>query len=218
MTIDNSNIDTIVSILEKRIKGEAYVTKISKKDKDPFKVLVSTVLSSRTKDEITEEASERLFSVVKKPEDILKLSLSRLENLIYPVGFYKVKAKRLKELSDYLIKKYDGKVPDDLEELLKLPGVGRKTANLVITLAFNKYGICVDTHVHRIVNRWGYVWTKTPVETEVALRKKLPKKYWKKINNLLVVFGKSVCKPVRPMCSSCAISNYCPKIGVKVHS
>ncbi|NHV06804.1 MAG: endonuclease III [Thaumarchaeota archaeon] len=218
MTIDNSNIDTIVSILEKRIKREAYVTKISKKDKDPFKVLVSTVLSSRTKDEITEEASERLFSVVKKPEDILKLSLSRLENLIYPVGFYKVKAKRLKELSDYLIKKYDGKVPDDLEELLKLPGVGRKTANLVITLAFNKYGICVDTHVHRIVNRWGYVRTKSPVETEVALRKKLPKKYWKKINNLLVVFGKSVCKPVRPMCSSCAISNYCPKIGVKVHS
>jgi len=218
MTIDNSNIDTIISILEKRIKGEAYVTKISKKDKDPFKVLVSTVLSSRTKDEITEEASERLFSVVKKPEDILKLSLSRLENLIYPVGFYKVKARRLKELSDYLIKKYDGKVPDDLEELLKLPGVGRKTANLVITLAFNKYGICVDTHVHRIVNRWGYVRTKSPVETEVALRKKLPKKYWKKINNLLVVFGKSVCKPVRPMCSSCAISNYCPKIGVKVHS
>lgn len=218
MTIDNSNIDIVISLLEKRIKGEAYVTRISKKDKDPFKVLVSTVLSSRTKDEITEEASERLFSVVKKPEDILKLSLNKLEKLIYPVGFYRVKAKRLKELSEHLVKKYDGKVPDDLDKLLELPGVGRKTANLVITLAFNKYGICVDTHVHRIVNRWGYVKTRTPAETEVALRKKLPKKYWKKINNLLVVFGKSVCKPLRPMCSSCDISKYCPKIGVKNYS
>ncbi|MEM0219750.1 MAG: endonuclease III [Thermoproteota archaeon] len=217
MTIDNSNIDTVISLLEKEVKGEAYVTRISKKDRDPFKVLVSTVLSARTKDEVTEKASERLFSEVKKPEDILNVSLRKLENLIYPVGFYKVKARRLKELSKRLVEEYNGRIPSNLDELLKLPGVGRKTANLVVTLAFNKYGICVDTHVHRIVNRWGYVKTKTPAETEVALRKKLPKKYWKKINNLLVVFGKVTCKPTKPTCNECIIRKYCPRIGVKTY-
>lgn len=218
MTINNSNIDVIIKLIKKEIRSEAYVTRLSRKNNDPFKVLISTVLSSRTKDEVTEIASEKLFSVAKKPEDILKLSKSELEKLIYPVGFYKVKARRLKELADSLLKNYEGKVPDTLDELLELPGVGRKTANLVLTLAYNKYGICVDTHVHRIMNRWGYVETKTPNETEAVLRKKLPKKYWKEINNLLVIFGKSVCKPIKPSCSSCIIEAYCPKIGVKIQT
>jgi len=219
MTINNSNIDEVIRLIKKEVKDKkAYVTRLSEEERDPFKILISTVLSSRTKDEITEEVSKKLFSIVKKPEDILKIDINKLQSLIYPVGFYRTKARRIKELSRVLIEKYEGKVPSDLDELLKLPGVGRKTANLVITLAFNKEGICVDTHVHRIMNRWGYVKTKTPVETESVLRKKLPKKYWIEINNLLVMFGKTICKPISPKCSTCPVEKYCPKVGVKMKS
>lgn len=214
--INNDNIDEVISLVKKQIEKfkAPYVTRISS-EKNPFKILVSTILSSRTKDEITKQASQRLFLKVKNPNDLIKLSIKEIEKLIYPVGFYRVKARNLKKLAEVLIKDYNGKVPNSINELIKLPGVGRKTANLVVTLGFNKYGICVDTHVHRIVNRWGYIKTKTPEETEYALRKKLPKKYWKKINSILVVFGQNICTPILPKCSSCNLNNICPKNNVK---
>jgi endonuclease-3 len=214
--INNNNIDEVISLVKKQIEKfkAPYVTRISS-EKNPFKILVSTILSSRTKDEITKQASQRLFLKVKNPNDLIKLSIKEIEKLIYPVGFYRVKARNLKKLAEVLIKDYNGKVPNSINELIKLPGVGRKTANLVVTLGFNKYGICVDTHVHRIVNRWGYIKTKTPEETEYALRKKLPKKYWKKINSILVVFGQNICTPILPKCSSCNLNNICPKNDVK---
>jgi len=214
--INNNNIDEVISLVKKQIKKfkAPYVTRISS-EKNPFKILVSTILSSRTKDEITKQASQRLFLKVKNPNDLIKLSIKEIEKLIYPVGFYRVKARNLKKLAEILIKDYNGKVPNSINDLIKLPGVGRKTANLVVTLGFNKYGICVDTHVHRIVNRWGYIKTKTPKETEYALRKKLPKKHWKKINSILVVFGQNICTPILPKCSSCNLNNICPKNDVK---
>jgi len=214
--INNNNIDEVISLVKKQIEKfkAPYVTRISS-EKNPFKILVSTILSSRTKDEITKQASQRLFLKVKNPNDLIKLSIKEIEKLIYPVGFYRVKARNLKKLAEILIKDYNGKVPNSINDLIKLPGVGRKTANLVVTLGFNKYGICVDTHVHRIVNRWGYIKTKTPKETEYALRKKLPKKHWKKINSILVVFGQNICTPILPKCSSCNLNNICPKNDVK---
>jgi endonuclease-3 len=214
--INNDNIDEVISLVKKQIKKfkVPYVTRISS-EKNPFKILISTILSSRTKDETTKQASQRLFLKVKNPNDLIKLSIKEIEKLIYPVGFYRVKARNLKKLAEVLIKDYNGKVPNSIDELVKLPGVGRKTANLVVTLGFNKYGICVDTHVHRIVNRWGYIKTKTPEETEYALRKKLPRNYWRKINSLLVVFGQNICTPIFPKCSSCNLNNICPKNNVK---
>ncbi len=137
------------------------------------------------------------------------LSVDTIEDAIYPVGFYKVKAERIKDISIEISDKYKGSVPDTIDELLKLKGVGRKTANLVVTLGYNKYGICVDTHVHRITNRWGYVNTKNPDKTEIELRKKLPKKYWKHINGILVAFGQGICKPIKPLCCKCMIDDYC---------
>ncbi|WP_022846458.1 MULTISPECIES: endonuclease III domain-containing protein [unclassified Desulfurobacterium] len=211
------DIDKIVEILKRESKkwDVPVVSLMSRHDRDPFKILISTILSLRTKDEVTARASERLFKKADNPYDMVKLSEKEIEELIYPVGFYRNKAKTIKEICKTLIGKYDGKVPDSLDELLKLKGVGRKTANLVVTLGFNKPGICVDTHVHRIMNRIGYVKTKTPEETEFALRKKLPKKYWKIINELLVALGQHVCHPTSPKCSICPIRDYCQKVGVK---
>jgi endonuclease-3 len=180
-----------------------------------FKVLVSTLLSLRTKDAVTEQASLRLFELAETPKAMLALPVQKIEKTIYPVGFYRTKARTLHDVSDALIRRFDGKVPDDLEALLTLKGVGRKTANLVITEAYKKHGICVDTHVHRISNRWGLVKTRTPDETEAALRKALPKKYWIGFNDALVIYGQNVCVPVSPFCSSCKLSTLCPKRGVK---
>ena len=212
--IDNRNIDKVIKILRRWLKEKAYVSKL---EKDPFKVLVATILSARTKDEITAKASNKLFTRVKSVKDLAKLKVKEIEELIYPVGFYRNKAKALKKLADTLIKNYHGKVPDSMGELLELPGVGRKTANLVLSLGFGQQAICVDTHVHRVMNRWGYVKTTKPVETEMVLRKKLPKKYWKEINGLLVAFGRQICKPISPLCSQCPLTKYCPKKGVKRH-
>ncbi|WP_297446357.1 endonuclease III [Desulfurobacterium sp.] len=211
------DIDKIVEILKRESKkwDVPVVSLMSRHDRDPFKILISTILSLRTKDEVTARASERLFKKANNPYDMVKLSEKEIEELIYPVGFYRNKAKTIKEICKTLIEKYDGKVPDSLDELLKLKGVGRKTANLVVTLGFNKPGICVDTHVHRIMNRIGYVKTKTPEETEFALRKKLPKKYWKIINELLVALGQHICHPISPKCSICPIRDYCQKVGVR---
>jgi len=214
-------IDTIQRIIEtlKREKKKFKRTAISEihKTKDPFRVLISCLLSLRTKDEVTLKASERLFSVAKTPQEFLNLPTKKIEELIYPVGFYRVKAKRIKEISKIIIERYGGKVPDNLEELLTLPGVGRKTANIVITQGFNKYGIAVDTHVHRVSNRLGLVKTKTPEETEVKLREIIPKKYWIELNDLFVSFGQNICTPISPRCSICPISKYCDKVGVKTH-
>ncbi|MFN3661018.1 MAG: endonuclease III domain-containing protein, partial [Brevinematales bacterium] len=171
------------------------VTFVAVSKGSPYQVLIATILSLRTKDETTREATKRLFAKANTPEDMLILSEEEIAHLIYPVGFYKTKAKRIREISKILLERYQGAVPDTIEELLMLPGVGRKTANLVITLGYNKPGICVDTHVHRISNRWDYVRTHTPEETEFALRQKLPLSEWITYNDLLVAFGQTICKP-----------------------
>jgi len=189
------------------------VTVIAKKN-DPFAVLVSCIISLRTRDEVTELASARLFTLAKLPAELLKLSNDKIEKAIYPAAFFRKKTKSLKDLCQVLVKEYSGKVPDKLEELLKLKGVGRKTANLTLILGHNKPGICVDIHVHRISNRWGYVKTKSPDETEMVLREILPKRFWKGYNDLLVSFGQNLCKPVSPFCGACPIGDQCPKIGV----
>ena len=181
---------------------------------DPFKILISTIISARTKDEVTGPATERLFALAGSPEKMSRLSEERIEKAIFPAGFYHTKAKAIRKASKELVERYASRVPDTIEELLTLPGVGRKTANLVLTLAHNKAGICVDTHVHRITNRWGYVKTKTPHETEQALRAKLPKKHWIAINTILVMHGQNICKPISPLCSRCPVFKYCARIGV----
>jgi len=180
----------------------------------PFGTLVSTILSLRTKDAVTEAASFRILSHAPTPDAIAYLPVKEIERLIYPVGFFHTKARNLKRTCEILIENHEGKVPRELEELLKLPGVGRKTANLVVTLGFDDYGICVDTHVHRISNLWGYVRTNTAEETEFALRRKLPKKHWKTYNDILVTFGQNLCVPVSPWCSKCPVEKFCEKAGL----
>lgn len=210
-------IDKIIRVLKdtSREWGNPAVTEIARKTRSPFRVLVSCVLSSRTKDEVTNKATKKLFQAANNAEKIASLPEERIEKLIYPVGFYRNKAKRIKELTQILTSTYQGKVPSDMNELLSLPGVGRKTANLVLTLGFGKPGICVDTHVHRITNRWGYVGTKNPVETESALREKLPSRYWIEFNTLLVSFGQKICRPLSPFCSRCPVEKFCEKAGVE---
>ena len=209
----------VIKILEKEYpKWDApVVTLLAQHTKDPYKILISTVISLRTKDEITAKASRKLFKLADNPYDMVKLSEEQIAKAIYPAGFYKNKAKTILDVSKTLIEKYNGKVPDTLDELLKLKGVGRKTANLVLSLGFNKPAICVDIHVHRICNRLGFVKTKNPEETEFELMKKVPEKYWISINNLFVAFGQVICKPVSPLCSKCPVEIYCEKIGVNRH-
>lgn len=183
--------------------------------RDPFRILISCLLSLRTKDKTTAEAGARLFALAHTPSTLLKLPLKKIKRAIYPVGFYRTKAKSIHAICRRLLDAYGGKVPDSIDELITLSGVGRKTANLVVTVGYRKPGICVDIHVHRISNRWGYVKTKTPEETEQALRKTLPKKYWITFNDLLVPFGQNLCQPVSPWCSKCKLTEYCDRVGVK---
>ena len=206
----------IISILKREYRKWKMpsVTHTAKKSHDPFKVLISTILSLRTKDETTSSASKSLFKMADSPRDMLALSSKEIENAIYPVGFYRNKAKIIREVCENLIERYDSKVPDDIDELLKLKGVGRKTANLVVTLGYGKPGVCVDTHVHRISNRWGFIETKTPFETEMALRERLPERYWVDYNSLLVAFGQTVCRPISPKCTECRVEQFCEKVGV----
>lgn len=192
------------------------VTLMAETYESPFRVLISCILSLRTQDATTAKASHRLFAVADSPEAMAKLDTKKIETLIFPVGFYRTKAKNILDICKTLIENYGAKVPDEIDELLKLRGVGRKTANLVVTLGYQKPGICVDTHVHRISNRWGYVRTTTPEKTEFALRAKLPKQYWIEYNDLLVSFGQHLCRPISPMCSQCPLAKYCDQIDVTI--
>ena len=215
----NVDIDSVYSILKKEVKNYKVpvVDLVEIQTKDPFKVLLATILSARTKDETTLKAVKKLFLKVKRPSDLKKVSKKEIEKLIYPVGFYHNKAEHLKKFPLVLKREFNNVIPSTVEELVKLPGVGRKTANLVVAVAFNKPAICVDTHVHTITNRLGYVNTKNPLKTELQLRKKLPKKYWITFNSILVAFGQNLCRPVSPFCSKCPINRYCNKVGVTTH-
>ena len=210
-----TDLPLVLRYLRKSIKSwrVPVVTKISRQQ-NPFMVLVSCLLSLRTRDEITDAASRRLFVLASSPKKLLRLDPKQVEKAIYPVAFYRNKTLRLYEISRALIDDNDGKVPNSLDQLLRLKGVGRKTANLTLVLGHNKPGVCVDIHVHRIVNRWGYVQTKSPNETEKALRCNLPKRYWMEINNLLVSFGQNICKPQSPFCSNCDVLECCEQVGV----
>ena len=211
----NDNIDSIFHILNEEIKQWKVpaVTLISR-ERSPFQVLVSCIISLRTKDEVTGKASKRLYALADSPKGISKLSEEQIADAIYPAGFYRQKAKQILAISKDLLNNFNSVVPDNIEELLKFKGVGRKTANLVVTLGYGKPGICVDIHVHRITNRCGYVDTKTPDSTEFALRQKLPKKYWIPINDILVTFGQNICTPLSPYCSKCKLYSYCNRAGV----
>jgi endonuclease III len=182
---------------------------------DPFQILVATILSSRTKDETTAAAARRLFEVVRTPQDLHRMPENEIARLIFPVGFYRTKATHLKKLPDVLDARFGGRIPETVEELCELPGVGRKTANLVVSVAFDKHGICVDVHVHRISNRLGLLKTRSPHETEMALREILPRRYWRRWNRLLVSFGQTVCKPRHPLCTQCPIRPRCDRVGVR---
>ncbi len=217
ISLNMQNIDIIISLLKKEIKNfkNPITTNIGEKTKNPFLVLISCLLSLRTKDTTTGPATKRLFALADNPKDMLRLSTKKIEKAIYPVGFYPKKVKWIKEVCKILIEKYNGKVPASEEELLKLPGIGRKCMGIVMCYGFGKNShIPVDTHVHKIANRLGWVKTKTPEKTEQELMKIIPKKYWHDINNLLVAHGQNICVPVSPFCSKCYIRKYCPRIGI----
>lgn len=216
--MEDHSIHSVIKILKKELDlGEMpIVSHLAKSERDPFVILISTLLSLRTKDEVTAEATDRLFALASTPEEMLKVSQAKIARTIYPVGFYRVKAKTIHSTCRELLNRFGSTVPDRLDDLLSIKGVGRKTANLVVTLAYGKDGICVDTHVHRISNRLGYVRTKTPDETEFALRAKLPRRHWIIYNTLMVAFGRKTCKPVSPLCSACPVKLYCDRIGVNV--
>ena len=210
-------IHAAVRILKREIRRwqEPVVGVVAKEsDRDPFLILISTILSLRTKDRTTREAGDRLFAMARTPAAMLKLPLKKLEGVIYPVGFYRTKAKAIHQICRRLIDEYGGIVPDSIDELVTFPGVGRKTANLVVTIGYGKPGICVDIHVHRISNRWGYIKTKTPEESEQVLRRALPKQYWIIYNDLLVPYGQNLCLPVSPLCSTCKLTELCDRVGV----
>jgi endonuclease III len=212
----DEEIHQAMALLTEAVKGwvTPAVTIVATQDRDPFKVLISCILSLRTRDQVTAEASARLFALADTPDKLSRLTTAQIEEAIYPAGFYRIKAQQILEISRQLADEYQSRVPDDLDELLKFKGVGRKTANLVLTLGYGKQGICVDTHVHRICNRWGYLKTSTPEQTEIALRKKLPAEYWIIINDLLVTFGQNQCTPLSPRCSSCPLYHLCDRVGV----
>lgn len=216
MIEEDIDIDSIMTILEEEfLKWKVpVVTLIALQEKDPFKVLLSTIISLRTKDEVTIEASKRLYKILKKPKDIYQINDEDIEKAIYPCGFYKRKTVQIRKACERIDKEFNGEVPKYIDILMTFEGVGRKTANLVLSEGYNIPAMCVDTHVHRISNRLGYIQTKTPEESEIKLREKLPLKYWIRYNTLLVALGQSICRPISPHCSKCEINKYCKKIGV----
>jgi endonuclease-3 len=214
--MDDRHMAEIIRLLEQElVKRELpIVTKLAEEHRDPFEILISTLLSLRTKDEVTAVATERLFSLASTPAEMLRFSEAEIQRAIYPVGFYRNKSETIRHVCRELIERFQSRVPDSIEELLTLKGVGRKTANLVVSLGFNGVGLCVDTHVHRISNRIGYVRTKNPEETEFALRAKLPPEHWSRYNTILVAFGRNTCRPISPRCSHCPVEAYCDRVGV----
>jgi endonuclease-3 len=213
--LNNRHIPTVIRILEGEGQNWPIPMVIYEgRKKNPFRILISCLISLRTRDDVAGPASNRLFELADTPKGILKLSQSAIEKAIYPATFFRVKAKNIKAICRDLKKRYGGVVPDNMDALLELNGVGRKTANLTLVLGFDLMGICVDTHVHRICNRWGYVSTKSANETEMELREKLNKKYWKKLNHHLVGLGQNICKPISPKCDDCKLTRYCQKVGV----
>jgi len=216
MTVTNKNISEVIKLIKTQMKGlpDPSVTLVGKRWKSPFLVLISCILSLRTQDKTTLPASERFFKAADTPQAMLKLTTQQIEKLIYPVGFYKTKAKVIHGICHDILEKFGGKVPNDIDTLMLMKGVGRKTANLVMTEGFGIPAICVDTHVHRISNRFGYLKTKNPHDTEMALREILPKKYWIEYNALLVTWGQNICKPISPLCTQCSVRKYCARAGV----
>ena len=214
-----AEIDRIVRTITRanRQCSPTAVGAVAQDSRDPFQILISCLISLRTKDEVTGEASARLFRLARTPRTLADLPAATIANAIYPAGFYRTKARTIKEVSRTILERHDGKVPDEMDALLAFKGVGRKTANLVLTIGFGMPGICVDTHVHRISNRLGIVKTTTPEQTEFALRKVLPRRHWIPYNDLLVTFGQHVCKPISPLCSGCPVSDLCMRIGVGKH-
>ncbi len=213
--VTNRELPEVLRRIRREVRG-FKVPVVGQFAADPFETLVSTVLSLRTQDATTEAASRRLFALADGPRALFAMSEAEIRRAIYPVSFYRNKARHLREIARLLIEKHGGKVPSTIDELVEMPGVGRKTANLVVTLSFRKPGICVDTHVHRIVNRWGYVKTKSADETEQALREVLPERYWIGLNDWLVAWGQNVCRPLSPWCGTCPVSDLCPRLGVDV--
>ena len=197
--------------IEEQLEGEAHLDELARKKQDPFKILISTILSARTRDANTRIATEKLFAKFSTPKTIAEANLDEIELLIRSSGFYKVKATRIKDVSRILVERYNSNVPDNYEELISLPGVGSKTANCVLVYAYKVPAIPVDVHVHRISNRLGWVKTKTPPKTEVALKNTIPKELWLKLNRLIVRFGQQICISIKPKCESCSINNICPK-------
>jgi endonuclease-3 len=217
--LDATNVEPVMRALARAIDGLELpaVEKIAEsRQEDPFHVLIATLLSARTQDATTLAASTRLFKAARTPRTMAALSATRIERLIYPVSFYRHKARHVKAACRILVERFGGRVPGTMEELLTLPGVGRKTANLVLILAFkSQTNICVDTHVHRISNRLGWVCTRTPKETEQALYDATEKQWWPYLNLYLVTWGQNVCRPVYPRCGDCVLREYCPQVGVK---
>lgn len=216
--VPRGRIQAVMRRLARAIDGleEPAVEKIAAdEEEDPFQVCIATLLSAQTKDAVTHAASTRLFNVARTPQTMVKLTVKQIEELIYPVSFYRTKAVHVKAACEQILSRYGGRVPSTMQELLTLPGVGRKTANLVLILAHrSQENICVDTHVHRISNRLGWVRTRTPDETEHALYAVSRRRWWPVINLYLVTWGQNVCRPVYPLCGSCVIGDLCPRIGV----
>ena len=215
--MDTETIQKVLNILDDVVQSYdvPVVDLIKVQTNDPFKILIATILSARTKDSTTAKVSEKLFQKIKSFDDIISIDEDDLAFMLKPVGFYREKARSIKRLPQVIMNEFGGQIPETVEELIKLPGVGRKTANLVSAVAFNRDAICVDTHVHRIMNRFGYILTENPIDTEMALRNKLPVEYWKKVNRILVAFGQNKCSPISPYCSSCPVESLCEKNGVR---
>ena len=213
----DQDIPAAMAILQETMPAfpQPLIEDMGTANQTPFRILIATILSLRTKDTLTAVVAPRLFALADTPSTILALGEEQLAKAIYPVGFYRTKARSIVQICTLLLQRYGGAVPSDLDALLALPGVGRKTANLVMTMGFGLLGICVDTHVHRICNRWGYLRTKDPDATELVLRAKLPEQYWIIINGLLVTLGQNICHPTSPRCSVCPVAAYCDRVGVE---
>jgi endonuclease-3 len=216
-SVHNRNLARVMLALRNFSRNaEAPVSAfVARTEQDPYRVLTACILSLRTQDQVTAAAAGRLFDLAPDVRSLASASVSEVRSVIYPVGFYRTKAERLVEIARILEREFAGRVPDDIDVLLRLPGVGRKTANLVVTVAYSRPGICVDTHVHRISNRWGYVRTRKAEETERALREKLPRRYWLEFNGLLVALGQTTCRPVRPRCQACPVERWCARVAVR---